>query len=80
VLLKAIRRILGRAIRAGGTTISNFADCEGQSGLFAVQLKVYGRAGEPCPTCQTPIERLVMAGRSTFYCPRCQIQELYGQR
>ncbi len=77
-LLKAIRRILRRAIRAGGTTISNFADCEGQSGLFAVQLKVYGRAGEPCPVCQTPIERLVMAGRSTFYCPRCQPQEFSG--
>jgi formamidopyrimidine-DNA glycosylase len=71
-LLKAIRRILRRAIRAGGTTIANFADCEGQSGLFAVQLKVYGRAGKPCPVCQTPIERLVMAGRSTFFCPQCQ--------
>ncbi len=74
-LLKAIRRILHRAIRAGGTTIANFADCEGQSGLFAVQLKVYGRAGEPCPVCQSSIERLVMAGRSTFFCPRCQPQE-----
>ena len=74
-LIKAIRRILRRAIQAGGTTIANFADCEGQSGLFAVQLKVYGRAGEPCPVCQSPIERLVMAGRSTFFCPRCQPQE-----
>lgn len=71
-LLKAIRRILRRAIRAGGTTIANFADCEGQSGLFKVQLKVYGRTGEPCPVCQTPIERLVIAGRSTFFCPTCQ--------
>ncbi len=72
ILLKAIRRILRRAIRAGGTTIANFADCEGQSGLFAIQLKVYGRAGEPCPVCRTSIERLVMAGRSTFFCPACQ--------
>jgi len=71
-LLQAVRRILRRAIRAGGTTIANFADCEGQSGLFAIQLKVYGRAGEPCPVCGTPIERLVMAGRSTFFCPPCQ--------
>lgn len=71
-LLQAIRRILRRAIRAGGTTIANFADCEGQSGLFAVQLKVYGRTGEPCPVCGSPIQRLVMAGRSTFFCPRCQ--------
>jgi formamidopyrimidine-DNA glycosylase len=71
-LIRAIRRILSRAIAAGGTTISHFADCEGQSGLFAVQLKVYGRAGEPCPVCGTAIERLVMAGRSTFFCPCCQ--------
>ena len=71
-LIKAIRRILSRAIAAGGTTIANFQDCEGHSGLFAVQLKVYGRAGEPCPVCGTPIVRLVMAGRSTFFCPRCQ--------
>jgi formamidopyrimidine-DNA glycosylase len=71
-VIKAIRRILQRAIRAGGTTIANFQDCEGQTGLFKVQLQVYGRTGEPCPVCQTPIERLVMAGRSTFFCPRCQ--------
>lgn len=71
-LIKAIRRILKRAIQAGGTTIANFQDCEGQLGLFAVQLKVYGRTGDPCPVCRTPIERLVMAGRSTFFCPRCQ--------
>jgi formamidopyrimidine-DNA glycosylase len=71
-LIKAIRRILSRAIQAGGTTIANFQDCEGQAGLFAVQLKVYGRTGEPCPVCGTLIERLVMAGRSSFFCPRCQ--------
>lgn len=71
-VLQSLRRILRRAIRAGGTTIATFADCEGQSGLFAVQLRVYGRAGEPCPICGTPIARLVMAGRSTFFCPACQ--------
>ncbi len=71
-VLQACRRILARAIRAGGTTIANFADCEGQAGLFALQLQVYGRAGEPCPVCGTSIERLVLAGRSTFWCPRCQ--------
>lgn len=71
-LLQACRRILTRAIRAGGTTIANFADCEGQAGLFAVQLQVYGRTGAPCPVCGTAIQRLVLAGRSTFFCPRCQ--------
>lgn len=71
-VLQACRRILSRAIRAGGTTIANFTDCEGQAGLFAVQLQVYGRAAEPCPVCGTAIQRLVMAGRSTFFCPTCQ--------
>jgi formamidopyrimidine-DNA glycosylase len=74
-LLQACRRILSQAIRAGGTTIADFADCEGQAGLFAVQLKVYGRAGEPCLVCGTPIQRLVQAGRSTFWCPCCQSAE-----
>ncbi len=71
-VIQAGRRILAKAIRAGGTTIANFADCEGQAGLFAVQLQVYGRAGEPCPVCAAPIQRLVLAGRSTFWCPHCQ--------
>lgn len=71
-LLREIRRILQEAIAAGGTTIINFADCEGQAGLFALQLQVYGRAGEPCPRCQERIVREVLAGRSTFFCPQCQ--------
>jgi len=71
-LLQACRRILSQAIQAGGTTIADFADCQGQVGLFAVHLKVYGRAGEPCLTCGRAIQRLVLAGRSTFWCPNCQ--------
>jgi len=56
----------------GGTTLSDFADGEGNSGYFQVSLAAYGRAGEPCPACGTPIRRIVQSGRSTFYCPRCQ--------
>lgn len=71
-LLQETRRILTAAIAAGGTTVANFADCEGQTGWFALQLQVYGRAGEPCRRCGAPISREVLAGRSTFFCPVCQ--------
>lgn len=71
-LLRAIRTILKRAIAAGGTTIATFQDCQGQTGLFKVQLQVYGRAGEPCGVCGGAIVRSVQAGRSTFFCPHCQ--------
>lgn len=71
-IIRACRRILTRAIRAGGTTIATFADCQGQAGLFTVELQVYGRAGAPCLVCGATIQRLVQAGRSTFWCPRCQ--------
>ncbi len=71
-IIRACRHILTQAIRAGGTTIATFADCEGQAGLFTVQLQVYGRAGAPCLVCGATIQRLVQAGRSTFWCPTCQ--------
>ena len=64
--------VLRRAIGEGGTTLNDFADGEGNSGYFQVSLGVYGREGEPCPACGTPIRRIVQAGRSSFYCHRCQ--------
>jgi formamidopyrimidine-DNA glycosylase len=64
--------VLRRAIAEGGTTLNDFADGEGRSGYFQVSLGVYDREGEPCPTCRGAIRRIVQAGRSTFYCPRCQ--------
>jgi formamidopyrimidine-DNA glycosylase len=64
--------VLRQAIAQGGTTLNDFADGEGQSGYFQVSLGVYGREGEPCPSCGTLIRRIVQAGRSSFYCPRCQ--------
>lgn len=63
---------LERAIAQGGTTLNDFADASGQSGYFQVELAVYGRAGEPCGRCGQAIRRTVLAGRSTFWCPRCQ--------
>ncbi len=71
-LAAAVRATLEQAIAEGGTTLNDFADGEGRSGYFQVSLRVYGREGEPCPACGTPVRRLVQTGRSTFYCPRCQ--------
>ncbi len=71
-LLRAVRKVLKAAIRQGGTTINDFVDGHGQTGLFALELQVYGREGEPCRKCRTAIARLVQAGRSSFFCPRCQ--------
>lgn len=67
-----MRRILHRAIAAKGTSISDYRDADGREGGFQERLKVYGRAGEPCPRCQTPIRRLVVGGRGTHICPKCQ--------
>lgn len=71
-ILKDTRRILKEAIRQGGTTVSNFLNSHGEAGLFQVQLLVYGKEGELCRRCGTPIARLKQGGRSTFFCPKCQ--------
>ena len=69
---QAVRRVLSDAIDQGGTTLSDFRDAEGREGYFQVHLNVYGHDGQPCPACGAIIRRRVLAGRSTFYCPRCQ--------
>jgi formamidopyrimidine-DNA glycosylase len=71
-VLAATRRILKHAIAKGGTTVSDYLNSRGETGLFQLELMVYGRAGEPCSRCGTPITRLVQAGRSSFFCPQCQ--------
>ena len=71
-LARAAVEVLRQAIAEGGTTLNDFADGEGRSGYFQVALSAYGREGEPCPVCATPVRRIVQAGRSTFYCPHCQ--------
>lgn len=67
------KRILTDAIQAGGTTLKDFQRADGQPGYFRHALKIYGREGEPCPRCHSSIRRKVMQGRSSFYCPRCQL-------
>jgi formamidopyrimidine-DNA glycosylase len=64
--------VLKEAIALGGSTISNYVDSNGEEGFFQLQHRVYGREGEPCLVCKTPIKRIVIAGRSSHYCPKCQ--------
>jgi len=71
-LVAAIRRILEAAIRAGGTTLRDFAAGEDKPGYFRVELKAYGRGGEPCQACGATLKETRIGGRSTVYCPRCQ--------
>jgi formamidopyrimidine-DNA glycosylase len=68
----AIGEVLARAIANRGTSFSDYVDADGESGENQNSLYVYGRAGEPCRRCGARIRRLTQAGRSTFYCPRCQ--------
>ncbi len=71
-LVTGLREVLNEAITAGGTTLRDFLNAEGDVGTFAVSLRVYDRKGKPCGRCGKSIRRIVQAGRSTFYCPRCQ--------
>ncbi len=71
-LSKSIKKILGAAIRAGGTTLRDFTDANGNPGYFKQQLLVYGRVHAPCLRCGEPITKLTVAGRSTFLCRVCQ--------
>jgi formamidopyrimidine-DNA glycosylase len=72
-LAGAIVDVLGDAVAQGGTTLNDFADALGESGYFQVSLAVYDREGAPCPRCGALIRRLRQLGRSTYYCPRCQL-------
>ena len=71
-LVRATRGVLAAAIRAGGSSISDYRDGRGQPGWFQLHHQVYDRAGSPCRRCATPIRAQVIVGRSSFYCPRCQ--------
>jgi formamidopyrimidine-DNA glycosylase len=71
-LLASVKEVLREAIALGGSSISDYVDAEGEEGFFQLQHRVYGREGEPCLVCKTPIKRMVIAGRSSHYCPKCQ--------
>jgi formamidopyrimidine-DNA glycosylase len=65
---------LAEAIRLKGTTVHSFVDAEGESGGFQNKLQVYGRKGEPCTRCGTPIVKIKVGGRGTHFCPHCQVR------
>jgi len=71
-LFLAVKEVLREAIALGGSSISDYVDADGDEGFFQLQHRVYGREGEPCLVCKTPIKRVVLAGRSSHYCPKCQ--------
>jgi formamidopyrimidine-DNA glycosylase len=68
----SLQEVLKEAIAAGGSSISDYVDAEGASGLFQFQHRVYGREGEPCVQCGKPIKKVVVGGRGTHYCMQCQ--------
>jgi len=72
LLHKSVRTVLQSAIRASGSSVSDYVDADGVKGFFQIQHRVYGREGEPCFVCGTPIRRIVLAGRGTHFCPHCQ--------
>lgn len=68
----AVQEVLREAIAVGGSSISDYVDADGEEGFFQLQHRVYGREGEPCLLCKTPVRRVVFIGRSSHYCPKCQ--------
>ena len=71
-LVESIRRVLQAAIAAGGTTLKDFQDVEGNPGYFSRSLAVYGRAGAACLRCDGTIRQRTLSNRATYWCPRCQ--------
>jgi len=71
-LAAAVRQVLQRAIDAGGSSLRDYVQADGELGYFQHEWAVYGREGEACPQCEGDIRRMVQSGRSTFYCSRCQ--------
>ncbi len=68
----SVQEVLREAIALGGSSISDYVDADGEEGLFQLKHRVYGREGEPCLICRTAIKRVVLNGRSSHYCPKCQ--------
>jgi formamidopyrimidine-DNA glycosylase len=71
-LYESVQEVLKEAIALGGSSVSDYVDADGEEGFFQLQHRVYGREGEPCLVCKTPIKRVVIVGRSSHYCPKCQ--------
>jgi formamidopyrimidine-DNA glycosylase len=68
----ALKEVLEHAIRLGGSSVSDYVDADGVRGFFQLEHCVYLRTGLACRKCKTPIQRILLAGRGTHYCPKCQ--------
>ncbi|GAC1652269.1 MAG: bifunctional DNA-formamidopyrimidine glycosylase/DNA-(apurinic or apyrimidinic site) lyase [Acidobacteriaceae bacterium] len=68
----AVQVVLQEAIELGGSSVSDYVDADGEKGFFQNRHNVYMRTGQPCNVCRTPIKRIIVAGRGTHYCPKCQ--------
>jgi formamidopyrimidine-DNA glycosylase len=71
-LHRTTAEVIAEAVAARGTSFSDYVDGEGRAGSYVERLRVYGREGQPCPECGTPLARIQVAGRSSHHCPRCQ--------
>ncbi len=71
-LVEACKHVLGRAIKAGGTTLKDYQNAHGQLGYFSQQLKVYGKSELPCQICGTSLVGISVGSRATVFCPKCQ--------
>ena len=72
MLIDKIRETLAEAIAAGGSSLRDYVNSEGEAGFFQNRFFVYGRGGEACLNCGTVIRSVVLGQRATYYCPRCQ--------
>lgn len=71
-LVPIVRAVLSEAIEAGGSSLRDHRQTDGELGYFQHTFRVYDREGEPCGTCAAPIRRIVQSGRSSYFCPACQ--------
>jgi formamidopyrimidine-DNA glycosylase len=71
-IVAAAQKVMKRSIQTGGSSISDYVNPDGSDGGYQNERKVYGREGEPCPTCSTALRRVVIAARSSHFCPECQ--------
>lgn len=72
ILVNEIKGVIKKAIEAGGSSLKDFASVDGNLGYFQHSFEVYGQEKKPCGVCETPIERIIQSGRSSFYCKACQ--------
>ena len=72
-LARSVRTVLLEAIEAGGSSLRDYVQSNGELGNFQRDFRVYDRAGEPCIACRRPVARIVQGGRATFWCPSCQL-------